>query len=92
MDIVPFVQLALEVRNADHDEQVLPHVRSAQLETIANGAGSSELSSGDLAILGQQNTLAFERVEVLCERAAEVAQVVSLDNKGEQCIDLVVGV
>lgn len=73
MDIVPFVQLALEIRNAHHNEQVLPHVRSAQLETVANGAWSSELGSRDLAIFGQQNTLAFKRVEVLCERAAEVA-------------------
>lgn len=50
------------------------------------------MGARDLAILGEEDSFAFERVEVLCEGAAEGAEVVAFDDEGEERVDLVVGV
>lgn len=52
MNIVPLIQLPLQIRNPDHNEQILPHVGGAQLERFADGGGGAQLRTGDLAILG----------------------------------------
>lgn len=82
MDIISLIQLALQVGNPDHHEQVLPHVGCAQLERFANGAWSAQLGARDLAILGPKNALTLERIKVLCERATECPEVISLDDEG----------
>jgi hypothetical protein len=92
MDVVALVEFALEVGDADHDEEVLPDVGGAQFEGLADGAGGANLGARDLAILGEQDTLAFERVEVLGEGAAEGAEVVPLDDQREQRVELIEGV
>lgn len=50
------------------------------------------MGARDLAILGEEDSFAFERVEVLCEGAAKGAEVVAFDEEGEERVDFVVGV
>lgn len=83
MDIVPFIQLPLEIGNSDHDSEVLPHVGVVQLESFPDGARGAELGARDLAIFDLQYALAFQAVEVLGEGTAEVAEVVAFDDEGE---------
>lgn len=92
MDVVAFVELALQVGDSDHNEEVLPDVRGAELEGFADGTWGAQLSARDFAILCEENSFAFERVEVLCEGTAEGAQIVAFNDEGEQRVDLVVGV
>lgn len=79
MDIITFIQSALYVGDADHDEQVLPDVRRVQLEGIADGASGADLGARNLAILSAENTLAFERIEILGEGSAKRSEVVTFD-------------
>lgn len=81
MDIISFIQFALQVWNTDHHQQVLPHVGRVQFQGVADGAAGADLGAWDLAILGAENALALERVEVLCERATEGAQVITFDDE-----------
>lgn len=92
MDIVSFIELPLQIWNPNHDNQVLPHVRRVQLQRLADGSRSAELGAWHLAILDMENALALEAVEVLCEGAAEGAEVVSFDDEGEEGVDFVKGV
>ena len=48
--------------------------------------------SRDFTIPYAKNSLAFQAVEVLCEAAAKSAEVVSLDEEGEEGVDFVEGV
>lgn len=90
--IVPFIQFALEIRNPDHDGEVLPHIFLGEFEGFADGAWGGDLGARDLAILDAQDALALQGVEVLGEGAAEGAEVVALDDQGEQGVDFVEGV
>lgn len=65
MDVISLIQSALYVGDADHDEQVLPDVRGVQLKGVADGASGADLGARNLAILGTENALAFERIEIL---------------------------
>jgi hypothetical protein len=61
-----------------------------QFEGVANGAVGADLGAWDFAILGAENALALERVEVLCERSAEGTQIVAFDNEREEGVDFVI--
>jgi hypothetical protein len=61
-----------------------------QFEGVTDGTVSADLGAWDLAILGAENALALEGVEVLCERSAEGAQIIAFDNEGKEGVDFVI--
>ena len=87
------VQLALQVRHADHDEQVAPEVGVAQRRDLTQAVRREQLRARRDAAAGDaQCALALQAVEVLDEAAAVGAQVVALDDEGEQRVQLIEGV
>jgi hypothetical protein len=52
MYIVAFVQLSLQIWQADHHGQILPDIAVAELQSLAHIIRCTELRSRDLATLG----------------------------------------
>ena len=92
VDIVTLVQFPLDVWQSDHYGQVLPHVALPQLQCLPYLLRCTKCCSGHFSIPHAKHPLTFQTVEVLCEAAAESAEVVSLDEEGEEGVDFVEGV
>lgn len=89
LDLVRLVQLPLQVRHADDDCEVPPHVPVAELQGLPDDAGSG---AGGARDLGDERLLPLEAVEVLGEGPAARAQVVALHEDHGQGVKLVEGV
>lgn len=92
MDIKALVQLPLQVRERDHDRQILPHILAPQLQRPSHDLWRTKLSARYLSSLDLEHQLSLECIEVLRESAAVGFQEVFVDDQGEEGVEFVEGV
>lgn len=70
MNIIALVKLSLEIRQPDHDDQVVPNIACFQLQCLAHEARSPDTGAWCLSTFDAEDTLALKIIEILGEASA----------------------
>jgi len=92
VNVVALVKLALEVRQAHHDGQVVPYVAGLKLQGLSHQSRRTKSGTRSFAAFDLEHSFAFETVKVLCETPAICSEVVSLNSEHEKRVDLIEGI
>ena len=81
MNVITFIELALDVRQCNHDCQILPHIAISKLQGLSHQRWSTNTSTRSFAAFDPEHSFAFEAVEVLGETPTVCFQVSPLDGE-----------
>lgn len=92
MNIIALVKLPLEIRQPDHDGQVIPNISCLELQRFTHEARSSNAGAWCFSTFDAEDSLTLEIIEILGEASVIGLEVMALHGQHKERIHLIEGV
>ena len=89
MNVVALIEFSFEVRQANHDGQIIPDVPFLELESLAHKARGTNSGSRCFSAFDVKYSLPLEAVEVLSKAPSICFEIVALDGERKQGVDFI---